>query len=108
MRKNQLVILLLCLLFGCVCDIYAQTMSDGQVLEYVKEGVKQGKEQKQMAAELARRGVTKEQALRVKELYERQSGTAASTMGGTDQNEAQNGMSYPLSRTFSCGVNITL
>ena len=88
MRKNQLVILLLCLLFGCVCDTFAQTMSDGQVLEYVKESLQQGKEQKQIAAELARRGVTKEQALRVKELYERQSGTAASTMGGTDQNEA--------------------
>nr|WP_129585813.1 hypothetical protein [Bacteroides bouchesdurhonensis] len=53
-------------------SLMAQSMSDQQVLEYVKEGIKQGKEQKQMAAELARKGVTKEQAIRVKELYEKQ------------------------------------
>ena len=45
-------------------------MSDSQVLEYVKDGIRQGKEQKQLASELARRGVTKEQATRVK--YNRQ------------------------------------
>ena len=43
----------------------AQNMSDSQVLEYVKEGIRQGKEQKQLASELARKGVTKEQAMRV-------------------------------------------
>ena len=32
-------------------SLMAQSMSDQQVLEYVKEGIKQGKEQKQMAAE---------------------------------------------------------
>lgn len=48
----------------------AQNMSDSQVLEYVKEGIRQGKEQKQLASELARKGVTKEQAMRVKQLYE--------------------------------------
>lgn len=47
-------------------------MSDSQVLEYVKDGIRQGKEQKQLASELARRGVTKEQATRVKQLYEQQ------------------------------------
>ena len=50
----------------------AQNMSDSQVLEYVKEGIRQGKEQKQLASELARKGVTKEQAMRVKQLYEQQ------------------------------------
>lgn len=69
--------------------VQAQSMTDGQVLEYVKDGVKQGKDQKQMAAELARRGVTQEQAQRVKELYERQSGTNPATMQGTDLNEAR-------------------
>ena len=89
MRKNRLWIFLLLLLAGGGCSLYAQSMSDQQVLEYVQESVKQGKEQKQIAAELARRGVTKEQALRVKELYERRNGTSVSTMGGTDQNEAR-------------------
>ena len=37
----------------------AQNMSDSQVLEYVKEGIRQGKEQKQLASELARKGVTR-------------------------------------------------
>ena len=89
MRKNRLWIFLLLLLAGGGGSLCAQSMSDSLVLEYVKESVRQGKEQKQIAAELARRGVTKEQALRVKEQYERQNGTAASTMTGTDQNEAR-------------------
>ncbi|GCB34744.1 capsule polysaccharide transporter [Bacteroides faecalis] len=67
----------------------AQTMSDEQVLEYVKEGIKQGKEQKQMAAELARKGVTKEQAIRVKELYEKQNNVNTSNATGTDINESR-------------------
>lgn len=49
-----------------------QAMSDKQVLEYVKTGMQQGKDQRQIATELARRGVTQEQALRVKRLYEGQ------------------------------------
>ena len=35
-------------------------MSDQQVLEYVKTGMQQGKDQRQIATELARRGVTQE------------------------------------------------
>ena len=62
----------------------AQNMSDSQVLEYVKEGIRQGKEQKQLASELARKGVTKEQAMRVKQLYEQQNNVNASNATGTD------------------------
>ena len=67
----------------------AQNMSDSQVLEYVKEGIKQGKEQKQLASELARKGVTKEQAMRVKQLYEQQNNVNASNATGTDVNESR-------------------
>ena len=70
-------------------SLMAQGMSDQQVLEYVKEGIKQGKEQKQMAAELARKGVTKEQAIRVKELYEKQNNVNTSNATGTDINESR-------------------
>ena len=70
-------------------SLMAQSMSDQQVLEYVKEGIKQGKEQKQMAAELARKGVTKEQAIRVKELYEKQNNVNTSNATGTDINESR-------------------
>ena len=64
-------------------------MSDSQVLEYVKEGIKQGKEQKQLASELARKGVTQEQAMRVKQLYEQQNNVNASNATGTDVNESR-------------------
>ena len=64
-------------------------MSESQVLEYVKEGIRQGKEQKQLASELARKGVTKEQAMRVKQLYEQQNNVNASNATGTDVNESR-------------------
>jgi len=77
------------LMLGSTPSLLAQSMSDQQVLEYVKEGIKQGKEQKQMAAELARKGVTKEQAIRVKELYEKQNNVNTSNATGTDINESR-------------------
>ncbi|MEO5071676.1 SLBB domain-containing protein, partial [Bacteroides thetaiotaomicron] len=64
-------------------------MSDSQVLEYVKDGIRQGKEQKQLASELARKGVTKEQAMRVKQLYEQQNNVNTSQSTGTDINESR-------------------
>ena len=64
-------------------------MSDSQVLEYVKDGIRQGKEQKQLASELARKGVTKEQAMRVKQLYEQQNNVNTSKSTGTDINESR-------------------
>lgn len=47
-------------------------MSDQQVMEYVEMGMQQGKSQQQIATELARRGVTREQAERVKKMYEQE------------------------------------
>ena len=88
--KHRLLIISVVLLLCSWCgSAVAQSMSDQQVLEFVQEGVKQGKEQKQIAAELARRGVTREQATRVKEQYERQNGAQAASMTGTEQNEAR-------------------
>nr|AFA54790.1 putative capsular polysaccharide export protein [uncultured Bacteroides sp. SMG1]AFA54883.1 putative capsular polysaccharide export protein [uncultured Bacteroides sp. SMG6] len=70
-------------------SLMAQSMSDSQVLEYVKDGIRQGKEQKQLASELARKGVTKEQAMRVKQLYEQQNNVNTSQSTGTDINESR-------------------
>ena len=81
--------LLLFLILGAFSPLMAQSMSDSQVLEYVKDGIKQGKEQKQLASELARKGVTKEQAVRVKQLYEQQNNVNASNATGTDVNESR-------------------
>ena len=81
-------ILLFCLMLGSG-SLMAQSMSDSQVLEYVKDGIRQGKEQKQLASELARKGVTKEQAMRVKQLYEQQNNENTSKSTGTDINESR-------------------
>lgn len=48
----------------------AQRMSDDQVVQYVKEGQKMGKTQKQMTTELMRQGLTKEQVERIQKKYE--------------------------------------
>ena len=81
-------ILLFCSMLGSG-SLMAQSMSDSQVLEYVKDGIRQGKEQKQLASELARKGVTKEQAMRVKQLYEQQNNVNTSQSTGTDINESR-------------------
>ena len=70
-------------------SLMAQSMSDSQVLEYVKVGIRQGKEQKQLASELARKGVTKEQAMRVKKLYEQENNMSVSHAIGTELNASR-------------------
>ena len=70
-------------------SLMAQSMSDSQVLEYVKDGIRQGKEQKQLASELARKGVTKEQAMRVKKLYEQENNMSVSHAIGTELNASR-------------------
>lgn len=71
--KNFFVRLALLLLMFGASPVFAQTtMTDEQVLEYIKQGMQQGKDQKQLAIELARRGVTQEQAKRVQETYQQQ------------------------------------
>ena len=89
MKMQKLMGALILLLMLGAAPVAAQTMSDSQVLEYVKEGIRQGKEQKQLASELARKGVTKEQATRVKQLYEQQNNVNASNATGTDVNESR-------------------
>ena len=65
---------ILILMFIALCSVQAnaQAMSDKAVIEYVKNGVNQGKSQKQLYQELLLKGVTKDQMLRIKEEYERQ------------------------------------
>lgn len=75
---------------ACSPLLMAQSgMTDQQVLEYAKDGVKQGKDQRTIATELARRGVTREQAERVKKLYEQQTNTDSDNLTGTAKAEAR-------------------
>lgn len=66
-----------------------QAMSDQQVLEYVKAGKKQGKDERQIASELTRRGVTKLQAMRVKKMYEQQAGDMEADSQSKDGNRSR-------------------
>lgn len=88
MKKFYIITFLLIAYLGS--GVYAQTkMTDQQVIEYVKQATQEGKEQKQIAVELGRKGVTREQAERVKKLYEQQMGTDTANMQGTELNEAR-------------------
>ena len=73
--------------------IFAQSMTDDAVMAYVKDGVKQGKTQKQLYQELLIKGVTKEQLLRIKEKYEQQQSMSKERQGNenidTERTEAK-------------------
>ena len=70
---KQAIFGIVAMMFVCAASsLMAQTMSDQQVLEYTQRALEQGKDQQFIIMELARRGVTKEQAYRVKQLYEQQ------------------------------------
>ena len=80
---KKLLLVLFLTLFTATVN-FAQSMSDEAVMEYVKDGVKQGKTQKQLYQELLIKGVTKEQLLRIKEKYEQQQSEAKTIRGNAD------------------------
>ena len=81
MFKKSLIFGLMLLCLTATSLAQGVGMTDQQVMEYVEMGMQQGKNQQQIATELARRGVTREQAERVKKLYEQnqKSGKAIKT-----------------------------
>lgn len=85
----------ICLMLLCALStpVYAQ-MSDDAVVAYVKEGMASGKSQNELVKELAARGVTRAQAERLKERFEKeQSGRteAARTVGAQERERRTNG-----------------
>lgn len=66
-------------------NLQAQSMSDDQVVEYVKSSTQAGKSQKQIMTELAAKGVTRAQAERIKKRYEEQQASEQG-MGATAKN----------------------
>ena len=66
-------------------NVWAQSMSDNQVVEYVKTATAAGKSQKQIMTELAAKGVTRAQAERIKKRYEEQQ-ASEQTMGAVAKN----------------------
>ena len=77
MKCKGLLLLALMFVF-CVSNGMAQsTMTDQQVLEYGKNALAAGKSKETIAKELVAKGVTRAQAERVKELYEKSARTAS-------------------------------
>ena len=92
MFKKSLILCFMLLCFSATPWAQGSGLTDKQVMEYVEMGMQQGKSQQQIAAELARRGVTREQAERVKKLYEQgqkseKSATSKSGNSRTDANK---------------------
>lgn len=75
---------LIFLAFTLTSVVWAQTMTDDQVVEYVKSARDAGKSQQQITQELMRRGVTKEQVLRIQKKYQNAGGS-----GEAEQTVAQ-------------------
>lgn len=71
MQIKSILLSIVLMLFVGLAPAYAQgTMTDKQVLEYTKKAIKSGKDQNKIVKELAAKGVTRQQAERVKKLYE--------------------------------------
>lgn len=70
MKKHFIYAALALMMMGAQPMMAQGGMTDRQAIEYIKKGVEQGKSQKQLMVELSARGVTKEQALRLKNMYE--------------------------------------
>ena len=70
--KRLLLSTLLC--FSLVCSA---AMTDQQVIAYIKSGIAAGKSRQQIGQELLAKGVTPEQAERIKAAYESQEGSDA-------------------------------
>lgn len=87
-RKLLTLILFVCALAMVSVPSYAQ-MSDDAVIAYLKDGIASGRSQKEMATELAAKGVTKEQAERIKAKYEEEqaSQSGASRVSGEQERQ---------------------
>lgn len=83
------------LLMGSTTAMAQTGMTDEQVIQYVQEGLAQGKSQQQLMTELAAKGVTEEQALRLKQMYENgsismDSGTTTNKVEDTSRTRSEN------------------
>lgn len=92
---HRLVTLFFLLTFYCGM-VYAQQMTDNQVVQYIQNAQKAGKSQQEMAVELTRRGVTKEQLTRIQKKYQSgQMNESASMQTGNMSDDRMRGNAVP-------------
>ena len=70
MRKHFIYAALTFFMMGALPIMAQSGMTDSQVIQYVQEGTKQGKSQQQLMMELSAKGVSRDQVLRLKKMYE--------------------------------------
>ena len=85
-RKTGLLFFIVIMLAG-ICFPASAQMTDDAVIEYVKDGLANGKSQNDLLKELVASGVTKEQALRIKKAMETENAGMGGIMGRTTQQE---------------------
>ena len=83
-RKTGLLFFVVILLAG-ICIPAAAQMTDDAVIEYVKEGMANGKSQNDLLKELMASGVTMEQAQRIKKMVESENQGTNLLMGRVDE-----------------------
>ena len=85
MLRKTLLLFLTLMCISATSWAQVSSMSDEQVVEYVKTATAAGKPQKQIMSELAAKGVTRAQAERIKKRYEEQQAATAS-MSASEKN----------------------
>lgn len=90
MRKHFVYAAFSILMMGALPVLAQSGMTDSQVIQYVQDGMKQGKSQQKLMMELTAKGMTQEQALRLKKMYE--SGQISNSSGISDRISANSRM----------------
>jgi len=85
MDRKKLLLLFMLIGLSTAPMLAQMGMTDQQVIEYVKTSTEAGKSQKQIMSELAAKGVTRDQAERIKKHYEEQQ-ASEQTMGAVAKN----------------------
>ena len=115
MKCKGLLLLALMFVF-CVLNGMAQsTMTDQQVLEYGKNALAAGKSKETIAKELMLKGVSRQQAMRIRKMYEKEgfsfsnaaeNGIIDRTHKSVKKNDSneESGEQYPISENDSIGT----
>lgn len=107
MRKHFIYAALTFFMMGALPIMAQSGMTDSQVIQYVQEGTKQGKSQQQLMMELSAKGVSRDQVLRLKKMYESgQIGAGTSGAGSTnpDSRLRKQGNLPVNARTYNMGT----
>lgn len=95
MNKHFIYAALFIFLMGTLNVMAQSGMTDSQVIQYVQNGISQGKTQQQLMLELSARGVTTDQVMRLKNMYEAgqiDTGTTTTNMGDMNTSRLRDGL----------------